>query len=121
MLDINDIQRSAAYDNLLPLEGPDGYRGIPTQTEPVVSGAAFVITDKCKYPEAAIKLADLFCGEEWSLRTQVGIKRDSSGTMRMKVLSQWMELHLPHGNIWKCELRMQPQQRISNGTGHCVW
>lgn len=73
-VDINDIQRSAAYDNLLPLEGPDGYRGIPTQTEPVVSGAAFVITDKCQYPEAAIKLADLFCGEEWSLRTQVGIK-----------------------------------------------
>lgn len=27
-VDINDIQRSAAYDNLLPLEGPDGYRGI---------------------------------------------------------------------------------------------
>ena len=73
-VNIEDGDRAKAYDNLLPLEGPDGYRGIPAQHGPQVSGAEFVITDKCQNPEAAIKLADLFCSEEWSVRTQVGIK-----------------------------------------------
>ena len=73
-VDISDIERSREYDNLLPLEGPDGYRGIPVQTEAVVQGAAFVITDKCKHPEAAIKFADMFCGDDWVIRSQVGIK-----------------------------------------------
>lgn len=79
-LDINNVERSKSYDNLLPLEGPNGYRGIPVQTEAVVEGAAFVITDKCKNPEAAIKFADLFCGEEWTIRSQVGIQGEDWDT-----------------------------------------
>lgn len=74
LLSINDVERSSMYTCLEPLEGPNGYRGIPFTTEKRVSNAAFVITDKCEQPEVAFKLADLFCSEDIAVRTQVGIK-----------------------------------------------
>lgn len=74
LLSINDVPRSSMYTALEPLKGPDGYQGIPYTTQVNVSGATFVITDKCKQPEVAIKLADYLCGDEAVLRSVVGIK-----------------------------------------------
>jgi len=71
---INDVERCSQYDNIPPVAGPSGYRAIPYVKMSTVSGAAFVITDKCANPEVAIKFADLFCSEEWSVYAQVGAK-----------------------------------------------
>ncbi len=71
---INDVDRSRQYEALLPLEGPNGYRGIPGSTTMNVSGAQFVITDVCKNPAMAIRLADTLCDEEIAVRLNVGIK-----------------------------------------------
>lgn len=71
---INDVQRSSQYAALPPLEGPNGYRGIPGSTTMNVSGAQFVITDVCKNPAMAIRLADTLCDEEVAVRLNVGIK-----------------------------------------------
>lgn len=73
-VDTGNVERAQQYDDLLPLTGPNGYRGIPALHSPSISGAQIVITDKCKNPEAALKLVDLFCGEEWTVRAQIGIK-----------------------------------------------
>ncbi|MGI5894938.1 MAG: hypothetical protein ACOX6P_10160 [Candidatus Merdivicinus sp.] len=70
----NDIERSKMYSCLAPLEGPNGYRGIPFRTELQLSGAKWVITDACKDPEIAIKWADAFCREDITVRMQVGEK-----------------------------------------------
>ena len=71
---INDTERYAMYDCLAPLQGPNGYRGIPFKKEQRTSGATFVITDKCKDPELAIRIADYLCSEDAVIRHQVGIK-----------------------------------------------
>lgn len=71
---INDADRYAMYDCLEPLEGPNGYRGIPFKKDQRTSGATFVITDKCENPELAIRIADYLCSEEAIIRHQVGIK-----------------------------------------------
>lgn len=69
---VNDVERASMYTTMPPLKGPSGYRGIPFATEPTPEGAQFVITDKCEYPEVAIKLADLFCSEEiWLLNSGI--------------------------------------------------
>lgn len=70
----NDIERSKMYECLAPLEGPNGYRGIPFTTELQLSGAAWVITDACQDPEIAIKWADALCIEDMIVQTQVGQK-----------------------------------------------
>jgi putative aldouronate transport system substrate-binding protein len=76
LVGVNFVDRIKQYDNILPLEGPNGYRGIPYNKTPHVSGAAFAITDKmpAEKQEAAIKWADLFCREEIAVRTGIGIQ-----------------------------------------------
>ena len=71
---VNDAERCGAYEAILPLEGPNGYRGIPGSTTVDASGAEYVITDVCKNPAMAIRLADLLCDEEIAVRSNVGIK-----------------------------------------------
>jgi putative aldouronate transport system substrate-binding protein len=74
LVGVNNVERISQYDNIPPLEGPNGYRGIPYTKDLRLSGASFAITDKCENPEVAIKWADLFCSEDISVRSQVGIK-----------------------------------------------
>ncbi|NLV61869.1 MAG: extracellular solute-binding protein [Clostridiaceae bacterium] len=71
---VNNIERCKQYDNIFPLQGPNGYRGTPYAKDVRLSGAQFVITDKCKRPDVAIRWADLFCSEEITVRSQIGIK-----------------------------------------------
>ncbi len=73
-IDTSNLELSKQYGNILPLQGSNGYRGIPYATKPSVSGASFAITDKCKNPEAAIKWADVFCSEEGVLLGSVGVQ-----------------------------------------------
>ncbi len=73
-VDINNVERAAQYDNLLPLKGSNGYLGIPYDKDVMLSGAAFAITDKCTQPERAITMADLFCSMDWAVRTNIGVK-----------------------------------------------
>ena len=73
-VNINDAERYKQYEIMMPLEGSNGYRGIPYGMYSTVQGATFAITEACECPEIAIKLADLFCGEEWSVRAGVGIQ-----------------------------------------------
>jgi putative aldouronate transport system substrate-binding protein len=73
MLNVSDSSRGRLYSALEPLRGPSGYRGIPFSGDEVrPTSAAFVITDKCKNPAVAIKWADAFCTEYWTVRGQVG-------------------------------------------------
>jgi ABC-type sugar transport system, periplasmic component len=50
--------RHKDYTVVPPLQGPNGVRTTPCYRD--ITGAAFTITDKCKYPEAAMRLADYF-------------------------------------------------------------
>lgn len=74
LLSINDVERASMYTALEPLEGPNGYRGIPYSYLPNVAGANIVITDKCEQPEVAMKLIDALAAEDLVVRSQVGIK-----------------------------------------------
>lgn len=71
-VDINNAERYNQYEIMMPLKGSTGYCAIPYNTQYSVSGASFAITDTCEHPEIALQIADLFCGEEWSIRAQVG-------------------------------------------------
>lgn len=71
-MDNNDQERASQYEAMLPLEGPDGYNQIPYNKSLDAARYSFAITDKCENPEVAIKIMDLFCGEEWSVIGQVG-------------------------------------------------
>jgi putative aldouronate transport system substrate-binding protein len=68
-----DEERAAMYDNIAPLMGPTGYRGIPVG-DPYArpTSAAFIITDKCKNPALAIKWADAWRDDYWELRGRFG-------------------------------------------------
>ena len=73
-VDINNADRAKQYDNILPLKGSNGYQGIPYDKDVMLSGAAFAITDKCKNPDRAMQMADLFCSMDWAIRTNIGIQ-----------------------------------------------
>ena len=74
LFDINNVERYNKYAMMLPLKGPEGYQKIPYQTSISVSGSQFTITDKCKNPEIAIQIADLFSSEEWAIKGQIGVQ-----------------------------------------------
>lgn len=74
LFDINNVERYKKYAMMLPLEGPGGYSGLPYAKEITISSSNFAITDKCKYPEIAIQIADLFSSEEWAIRGQIGVQ-----------------------------------------------
>ena len=71
-VDINNVERAAQYDNLLPLIGSNGYQGAPYDYDVMLSGASFAITDNCENPDRAIQLADIFCTMDWAIRNSVG-------------------------------------------------
>jgi putative aldouronate transport system substrate-binding protein len=59
-IDIANMELSKQYDYLLPLKGPDGVVGTPVVSKQAPQGGNFAITDKCKNPEAAFRIADIF-------------------------------------------------------------
>jgi putative aldouronate transport system substrate-binding protein len=74
-IDINDLERSRMYATVEPLTGPTGYKGLPcADTKKIPNAAGFVITDKCKNPALAIKLANEMGKLEWANRFQSGVK-----------------------------------------------
>ncbi|MGI6173781.1 MAG: extracellular solute-binding protein [Christensenellales bacterium] len=73
-LDVNNYDNFKNWINILPLEGPNGYKAIPYQTSSTVSGGNFCVTDVCAHPEVAMQFADMVCDEAWNVRHQVGIK-----------------------------------------------
>lgn len=74
LFDINNVERYKKYSMMLPLKGPEGYQSIPYQKTTSVSGSNFTITDKCKNPEVAIQIADLFSTAEWAIKGQIGVQ-----------------------------------------------
>lgn len=67
---VTDFQNWVA---LAPLEGPSGRQ--QTRYNPYSDYySSFSITDKCQYPEAAIRLADFMLTEEATLRNVQGVK-----------------------------------------------
>lgn len=74
MLVSKTSERYRDYAMMLPLQGPDGYQAIPYTTSVSVSGANFVITDKCQYPAEAIKIADMFSDYDWTIKGQIGLQ-----------------------------------------------
>lgn len=72
-ISVDDVERSSQYTLLMPLMGPNGYRGIP-KGGGRASGASFVITDVALNPEIAIRLADALMDEDVIVRSQVGVK-----------------------------------------------
>ena len=58
--DNNDPVEAENYQILIPVAGPDGFRRQgQNANEGEIQGFHAVITDACKYPEAAFRLIDL--------------------------------------------------------------
>jgi putative aldouronate transport system substrate-binding protein len=73
--DLSNTARTRQYSVLEPLTGPNGYRGLPYYGDEVhPANTMFMITDKCKNPEVAIKWADAYNTLEWTIRGMYGIK-----------------------------------------------
>ena len=66
----------AHYRVNTPLEGPNGAQFATYFEHEGVSSETFAITDKCKYPEAALRWADYFYSEEGYLTNQFGANTD---------------------------------------------
>ena len=60
------------YQVMAPLKGPDGTQNATFMKYSGVSEGGFAITDKCKYPEVALRWADYFYTTEGSLSAQFG-------------------------------------------------
>ncbi|WP_130836242.1 extracellular solute-binding protein [Lachnoclostridium sp. Marseille-P6806] len=60
------------YVTLPPLEGPDGVRLATYYKYSAVGSGAFMITDKCKDPAAALKWVDFFYSTKGDLCSQYG-------------------------------------------------
>ncbi|HML46095.1 MAG TPA: extracellular solute-binding protein [Clostridia bacterium] len=109
---MKDDELFATWAMIGPLAGPDGVRRTPYS--PVTPGMNTVITKNCKNPEAAFRLCDLLCSEEFSLMTRFGIQgvdwvtpdeKDKENFVFgalgyepfMKEVSQW---GMPNNNWW---------------------
>lgn len=66
-----DPERYSHYEVMEPLKGPDGVQNA-TFMKYSVGECDFAITDKCKYPEAALRWADYFYTTEGQLSAQFG-------------------------------------------------
>lgn len=60
------------YVCMAPIAGPDGTRIAYKSPDPGVDSGAFMITDKCENPEAALRWVDLFYSETGDLCSQYG-------------------------------------------------
>lgn len=66
-------QRANSYDALSPLKGPNGAQYSPI-TATAVGTSTLVLTNKCQYPEAALKWMDGLYSQEVTMRSQFGIE-----------------------------------------------
>lgn len=66
----NELYRH--YEVIPPVEGPEGLRQTPFYRSDSIYENRFVITDKCQYPEAALRLADWFYTDKNDLIAQYG-------------------------------------------------
>lgn len=60
------------YQAMAPLKGPDGVQNATYFKNDGLEEGVFYITDKCKYPEAALRWADYFFTYQGSLEAQFG-------------------------------------------------
>lgn len=68
-----DTTNKEIFDNwtyILPLTGPEGYQGTPVSDKQTINGGPFAITDKCKNPAAAFRMADMWFGDLESYQKQ---------------------------------------------------
>lgn len=73
-INLEDRPRSEQYDVLMPVKGPAGQQNAQFSDMMNVSGANFVITNKCKDTEAAFKLGNFAFSEECYLRMAIGVE-----------------------------------------------
>ena len=66
-IDVANLQLSTDYQHVLPLKGPNGVQGVPVYEKQTVNGGHFAITDKCKYPEAVMRMIDLVFSENFAM------------------------------------------------------
>lgn len=69
-----DKPRHKQYTSVAPLKGPEGVRQSVVTPFKAIKGAGFVITDKCRNPEAAFRLLDFIYSFEGSMLLDVGPK-----------------------------------------------
>ncbi len=69
------------YQAMSPLAGPDGTRNATYMKYSGVEEGSFMITDKCKYPEAALRWADFFFTYQGSLSAQFGAEEGKDWMM----------------------------------------
>lgn len=66
------IDRYFDYTHVAPLKGEDGQQMWKVTPMPSILKDCFIITDKCQYPEVAIRLADYFFTEQGTLTFDAG-------------------------------------------------
>lgn len=66
-------QRANNYSSLPPIKGPNGLKYSPTTSQAVGVGH-LVVTDKCEFPQIAVRWADGLYSEEVTLRSQIGVE-----------------------------------------------
>lgn len=69
-------KRANSYDALSPLKGPNGAQYAPI-TATAVGTSCVVLTNKCQYPEVAVKWLDGLYSQEVTMRSQFGIEGDN--------------------------------------------
>jgi putative aldouronate transport system substrate-binding protein len=73
-VDVSKVDIATQYDLLMPLRGTNGYYGTPLNMTPTYNGGEFAITDKCKYPEAAMRLIDYLFEDDVGMTARWGPK-----------------------------------------------
>lgn len=74
-VDFQNIELASQYHALPPVEGPDGVRYQPyNSAASQLPPSGFVLFDTCENPEAAVRLADWFLGEEMTYTLHYGMK-----------------------------------------------
>lgn len=91
----NAAQTEDDYIAVPPLASPDGMRCWPEMDRGVTKRASFVITSSCKNPELALRWADTFYSEEYSIQTNLKVKL---GTHVVKNDAGKYEILRPYNN-----------------------
>lgn len=92
------------YEVLSPVEGPDGTRQTPYYKYDGLYEDKFVITDRCRYPEAALRLCDWFFTDNADLMSQYGAEegvdwvRDPEGKVGINGKPALYEIYSTYSN-----------------------
>lgn len=78
----SDNERYRHYESMAPLAGPDGKAVAWSFPTSGVSPASFVVTDKCKNPEAAVRWADFFYNDYGYLCEKFGADEGKDWVMK---------------------------------------